>query len=135
MKKHLMKTIIIIFLLILIVLAGIYLQGYLYERRKQSGRFIEESESISRTHTQQESNKIYQDNNVVGEIVGEVQKIDETDIFIRAGFESGRHKWINKGVGLIDSAILIAAAETNSFIWTLDNKLSKVLSKEQRYTP
>ena len=72
MKKHLKKIIVIISILALFVLAGFYLQGVLLERGKQSGRFIEESQSISQTQKQQESNKIYQDNKVVGEIVGEV---------------------------------------------------------------
>ena len=62
-------------------------------------------------------------------------KIDETGLFIRAGIESGRHKWVDKGVGLIDSALLIASIESNAFLWTLDKKLSMVLSKEQRYIP
>ena len=62
-------------------------------------------------------------------------KIDETGLFIRAGIESGIHKWIDKGIGLIDSAIVIASIETNSFIWTIDKKISSVLSKEQRYIP
>jgi predicted nucleic acid-binding protein len=64
-----------------------------------------------------------------------IPKIDETGLFIRAGFESGRHKWIDKGIGLIDSAILIASIETRSFIWTLDNKLTRIVPEERRYIP
>ena len=62
-------------------------------------------------------------------------KIDETGLFIRAGIESGRHKWIDKGIGLIDSTLLIASIETSSCIWTLDKNLLSVVSKEQRYIP
>jgi predicted nucleic acid-binding protein len=62
-------------------------------------------------------------------------KLPETDLFIRAGLESNRHKWIHKGIGLIDSAILVAARDTSSFIWTLDKKLLSILRKEEIYKP
>ena len=80
MKNHVMKIIGILSILILIVLAGFYVQGFLCKRGKQSGRDFEKSQSVSRTNPQQESNKVYQDNKVVGEIIGEVQQIDDTDI-------------------------------------------------------
>ena len=72
---------------------------------------------------------------IISEFWSALPKIDETGLFIRAGFESGRHKWLDKGIGLIDSTILIASIESSSFIWTLDKKLSRILSKEQRYIP
>ena len=62
-------------------------------------------------------------------------KIDETEIFIKAGYESGKHKWSDKGIGIIDSAIVLASIESNSFVWTLDQRLLRVLSNEQRYRP
>jgi predicted nucleic acid-binding protein len=62
-------------------------------------------------------------------------KISESDLFIHAGFISGKQKWLDKGVGLIDSVIIIASQETSSFIWTLDTKLSRLLKKEELYTP
>ena len=61
-------------------------------------------------------------------------QISEHEMFIRAGMESGRSKWIDKGVGLIDSMIIIAARETVSFIWSLDTKLLRLLKNEEKYS-
>ena len=52
-------------------------------------------------------------------------------VFIKAGIESGKHKWISKGIGLIDSVIILSARETISKIWTLDKKLITILKKEE----
>jgi predicted nucleic acid-binding protein len=60
-------------------------------------------------------------------------QISEHDLPIRAGVESGQNKWINKGVGLIDSMIIVAARESLSFIWSLDNKLLQLLNREEKY--
>jgi len=61
-------------------------------------------------------------------------KIDETGLFIRAGFESGKRKWLDRGIGLIDSAIILASIESASLVWTLDKKILGVLSGEQKFT-
>ena len=61
-------------------------------------------------------------------------KVSEESLFIKAGLESSRNKWVDKGIGLIDSAILIASREKSSFIWTLDKKLQRLLKKEEIYT-
>ena len=37
---------------------------------------------------------------------------------------------ISRGVGLIDSVILVLGKRTKSKIWTLDKKLLKLLDKE-----
>ena len=71
---------------------------------------------------------------VIEEFWNSLPKIDETDLFVRAGSESGRYKWIDKGVGLIDSVIIIAARETVSFVWTLDSKLNRLLKLEEKYS-
>jgi predicted nucleic acid-binding protein len=60
-------------------------------------------------------------------------QISEHDLFIRAGMESGRNKWTDKGVGLIDSMLIVAARESVSFIWSLDNKLLRLLNREEKY--
>jgi predicted nucleic acid-binding protein len=62
-------------------------------------------------------------------------KIEETDLFIRAGLESGLHKWMDKGIGLIDSAIILAARSSGARIWTLDKKLALVLADTETYSP
>lgn len=55
------------------------------------------------------------------------------NLLIKAGFESGNQKWISKGIGLIDSVIILAARETASTIWTLDSKLQAILKKDEMY--
>ncbi len=55
-------------------------------------------------------------------------------IFFKAGTESSRNKWLIKGVGLIDCAILMYARETKSQVWTLDKKLLSILTKEEKFS-
>ena len=62
-------------------------------------------------------------------------KISGENIFISAGLESGKNKWIDKGIGLIDSIIIAASRDTGSFVWTLDKKLFAILRKEEKYIP
>jgi hypothetical protein len=62
-------------------------------------------------------------------------KLDEREIFLRAGLESGIHKWTDRGVGLIDNALLQHSREQSVIIWTLDKKLFHLLNPEQKYHP
>ena len=55
-------------------------------------------------------------------------------IFFKGGKKSGRSKWLIKGVGLIDCAILMYARETKSQVWTLDKNLLSILSKVERFS-
>jgi predicted nucleic acid-binding protein len=55
------------------------------------------------------------------------------DIIIQAGEYSARHKLIDRGVGLLDSIILMHGIISNSKIWTLDNKFFNVIPEELRY--
>ena len=82
-----------------------------------------------------QGSKNQRERQVIHEFWNVLPKIDETGLFIRAGLESGKHRWMDKGIGLIDSTILIASVESRSFVWTLDKKLSRSLSREQRYIP
>ncbi len=52
-------------------------------------------------------------------------KVDEYELFIRAGNLSSRYKLYNQGVGLIDSCLLVSCLENNLALWTLDKKLQK----------
>jgi predicted nucleic acid-binding protein len=54
---------------------------------------------------------------------------DESGIWIEAGRYSAENKLIDKGVGLIDSAIICFARKHRSKIWSLD-KVIKGLLKE-----
>ena len=49
------------------------------------------------------------------------------NILIEAGIYSSENKLIDKGVGLIDAAILITAIKSDSKIWTLDTKFLRVI--------
>ena len=59
--------------------------------------------------------------------------MEEARCFILAGLESGRNKWIDKGIGLIDAAVIMAARSARAQIWTLDKKLKGVLDPQESY--
>jgi predicted nucleic acid-binding protein len=59
----------------------------------------------------------------------------EEGLLVRAGAEAGRNGWFDKGIGLIDSAIVVASRETSAFVWTLDKKLAALLRREEQYRP
>ncbi|MGH7901493.1 MAG: PIN domain-containing protein [Thermodesulfobacteriota bacterium] len=59
-----------------------------------------------------------------------IPKTEETNVWVEAGEYSGRSNLISRGVGLIDSVILVLAKRTKLKIWTLDKKLLKILNKE-----
>jgi|SRR5690606_5452912 len=58
-------------------------------------------------------------------------KSAEGGLFLKAGWESSKNKWLSKGVGLIDSAIVMMARSTQARVWTLDKKLLSILSHEE----
>ncbi len=60
-------------------------------------------------------------------------RIDESELWIVAGLYAGEKKLFAKGVGLIDSYIIVASLKTNARVWTLDEKLSKTLQSEFIY--
>jgi predicted nucleic acid-binding protein len=54
-------------------------------------------------------------------------------LFIRSGEYSFENNLINKGVGLIDASIIIAAKEKGFKIYTLDKKILKTLDQQYIY--
>jgi len=52
--------------------------------------------------------------------------------WIRAGVESQRGRWMIKGVGLIDGAIVVAAMEFKASVWSLDKSLNLLLRSKKR---
>ncbi|MEO9873028.1 PIN domain-containing protein [Ekhidna sp.] len=56
-------------------------------------------------------------------------KIDEEDLFIKAGQLSNEYRLYAKGVGLIDCALLSACFEFNLNLWTLDKKLDNAFTE------
>jgi hypothetical protein len=67
---------------------------------------------------------------MIKEYWANLPKTDEINVWIEAGEYSGRNNLISRGVGLIDSVILVLAKRTKSKIWTLDKKLLKLLDRE-----
>lgn len=57
----------------------------------------------------------------------------ETNLLIDAGILSSEKKWISKGIGLIDSVIMVIARKTSAKIWTLDKKLNDLLNDNAKY--
>ena len=72
---------------------------------------------------------------IITDFWNNIYKTKEEDIFIHAGTESGKNKWFDKGVGLIDGVIITAARNSTAFVWSLDKKLLMLLKKEEKYTP
>lgn len=54
---------------------------------------------------------------------GSIKKLDPELLWIKTGLKSGEEKWTNKGLSLVDSAILTAAQESGLGIWSLDKTL------------
>ena len=69
--------------------------------------------------------------NVINDYWQNIPKPEIKNVFIKAGIESGKSNWLSKGVGLIDSVIILSARETLSKIWTLDRKLQNILKREE----
>ncbi|GMO26178.1 MAG: hypothetical protein Ta2B_06270 [Termitinemataceae bacterium] len=62
-------------------------------------------------------------------------KIDnDTEIIISAGIYFHKNKLIDKGVGLIDSIIIMHGIKTDSKIWTLDTIFFEAIPSELIYT-
>lgn len=64
-----------------------------------------------------------------------VPKIEIEQLFILAGEFSKDEKLLTKGIGLIDSCIIIATVRSNSMLWTLDKKIRAYLSKDFLFEP
>ena len=60
-------------------------------------------------------------------------KTDESSLFFEAGSYSGEYKLLSKGIGLIDTVILVAARNSSSQVWTLDKKLLNALASEEQF--
>jgi predicted nucleic acid-binding protein len=61
-------------------------------------------------------------------------RIDKSELWMDAGLFAGEKKHFAKGVGLIDSYIIVASLKTNARVWTLDEKQNKLLQPESVYT-
>ncbi len=77
--------------------------------------------------------KTNRERTLIVEIWDHVPKVEEAQCFILAGLESSRNRWLDKGIGLIDAAIIMAARSARAQIWTLDKKLKGVLESQESY--
>jgi len=60
-------------------------------------------------------------------------KVNYENIIIQAGEYSAKNKLLDHGVGLIDAIILMHCIQSNSKIWTLDNKFLIIIPEEFKY--
>ena len=60
-------------------------------------------------------------------------KIDEAGVWLKAGKYSGENNLISKGVGLIDSVIIIIARYQETKIWSLDKRLKAIFPNNEKY--
>jgi predicted nucleic acid-binding protein len=60
-------------------------------------------------------------------------KVEIENLYINAGIYSSENKLISKGIGLIDSSIIISSIHYKAKVWTLDKKLQNALKKENIY--
>jgi hypothetical protein len=72
---------------------------------------------------------------IIGEYWHLVPKFSMEGLFIEAGKQSRLGNWHTRGVGLIDSVILIFARTTGSSIWTIDTKLLALMKSEEMFKP
>lgn len=62
-----------------------------------------------------------------------IPKEDEHGIWIEAGRYSSENKLIDKGVGLIDSALICFGRKYDVRIWSLDKKLTRLLDENETF--
>lgn len=67
--------------------------------------------------------KSKREHRIVEAIWQSLPKVDEQELFIKAGHLSNQHKLYARGVGLIDCYLLAACLENELALWTLDKKL------------
>jgi predicted nucleic acid-binding protein len=78
--------------------------------------------------------KSQRETDVVALLWESIPHTNGADAWIRAGRRSMVEKLIQRGIGIIDSAIWIAAEDADAQIATLDKKLQGVLPAERLYT-
>lgn len=59
--------------------------------------------------------------------------VEGEEIWLEAGRLASREKFYQKGVGLIDAAIIVAARRRQAALWTLDKKLKGVLRQDELF--
>ena len=62
-------------------------------------------------------------------------KVNISGIGFYAGRYSCENKYYDKGIGLIDCAIIYATIESNTLLWTLDKKITNHIEAKYIYVP
>lgn len=65
--------------------------------------------------------------NMIMDFVANVPLIDEPLLIIEAGMLSNELNLINEGVGLIDAVIIHSVRKNQLKLWTLDNKIRRLI--------
>jgi len=77
----------------------------------------------------------FRERDIIFEYWANLPKRDEDGLWVEAGLLSANHKWLSRGVGLIDAFLICFARTYRLQIWTLDKKLSSVLKPTEVFTP
>jgi len=62
-----------------------------------------------------------------------IKPIKIPDLFVISGDYSRENKLLSKGIGLIGSVIIVSTINSNSRLWTLDQKILKFLGEDYLY--
>jgi len=73
--------------------------------------------------------------NIILEYWSLLPTLSMDSLWVEAGIYSSENKLLSKGVGLIDSVIIAACRETESKLWTLDEKIKKNIDKRLLFSP
>ena len=73
--------------------------------------------------------------NIIQEYWKNLEKFSEENLMLEAAKLSYSNKFIDKGVGLIDSVIIYASYKLKCKIWTVDKKILSVLNDENKFSP
>jgi predicted nucleic acid-binding protein len=61
-------------------------------------------------------------------------KVDDARLLLRAGEAAGLHRWPERGIGLVDSWIVVAAKRAGAQVWTLDKKVKSILNASETFS-
>lgn len=75
--------------------------------------------------------KTKRENELLEQLYENLPDFTEQEMFLQAGRYSQEERLYAKGVGLIDSFLIVYARSQNAQIWSLDKKLKSVLAETE----
>lgn len=75
-----------------------------------------------------------QERKIILECWDSLPKLSEVGLWLEAGEYAAIHGLSSRGIGLIDSAIVVATLKTHSLLWTLDKKLASLIPARRQFT-